>query len=309
VTGEGRFAGGVVNVKMVESERARTAEAAQQARMFLPGLVGSGPLWLRGCHEVDAVYGSGDWLALQGERGAGKLALLRAVCQRRNPAGAFHVLDAADASDQDWLAKARSELAHGDGGLVIGHVDRLSARRLHQLSAALQAARAASRQDSLWVAVTLSQERKSGDLAELLSFFPSTVELPPLRHHIEDLHELVRFFLARLNPDGRLGCSPEAMQLLVRYSWPGNTEQLRQVLRRVVQHRRTGLILPGDLPPECRTVSRRLLSPLEAMERDAIVQSLLDFAGNKVKAAKSLGMSRATIYRKIHEYGIVTTAR
>jgi transcriptional regulator of acetoin/glycerol metabolism len=42
------------------------------------------------------------------------------------------------------------------------------------------------------------------------------------------------------------------------------------------------------------------------MERDAIVQSLLDSGGNKVKAAASLGMSRATIYRKIHEYGIVT---
>jgi transcriptional regulator of acetoin/glycerol metabolism len=42
------------------------------------------------------------------------------------------------------------------------------------------------------------------------------------------------------------------------------------------------------------------------MERDAIVQSLLDSGGNKGKAAVSLGMSRATIYRKIHEYGIVT---
>ena len=50
----------------------------------------------------------------------------------------------------------------------------------------------------------------------------------------------------------------------------------------------------------------RLLSPLESMERDAIVQSLLDSGGNKVKAAEALGMSRATIYRKIHEYGIVT---
>jgi transcriptional regulator of acetoin/glycerol metabolism len=68
------------------------------------------------------------------------------------------------------------------------------------------------------------------------------------------------------------------------------------------------LIQPSDLPPECRTVSRRLLSPLESIERDAIVQSLLDTAGNKVKAANSLGMSRATIYRKIHEYGIVTPA-
>jgi sigma-54 dependent transcriptional regulator, acetoin dehydrogenase operon transcriptional activator AcoR len=309
VAGEGRFAGGVVTVKLVEMGTLRTARAAPSARMFLPGMVGSGPLWLRGCHEVDAVCDSGDWLALAGERGAGKLALLRAVYQRRNPAGRFQVLDAADASEQDWLARARRELADSTGSLVIQHVDRLSARRLHQLSAALQGARTAGRQQLLWVAVTLSQQRKGPDLAELLSFFPSTVELPPLRHHIEDLHDLVRFFLAKLSPDGRLGCSPEAMQLLVRYSWPGNTEQLWQVVRRVVQHRRTGLILPGDLPPECRTVSRRLLSPLEAMERDAIVQSLLDFDGNKVRAARSLGMSRATIYRKIHEYGIVTSAR
>jgi transcriptional regulator of acetoin/glycerol metabolism len=44
------------------------------------------------------------------------------------------------------------------------------------------------------------------------------------------------------------------------------------------------------------------------MERDAIVQSLSDARGNKVKAAHSLGMSRATIYRKIHEYGIVGSA-
>ena len=134
------------------------------------------------------------------------------------------------------------------------------------------------------------------------------MELPPLRHHIEDLHELVPFFLARLNLQGRLACSPEAMQLLLRSNWPGNTEQLWQVLRRVAQHRRSGSIRPNDLPPECWTVSRRLLSPLESMERDAIVQSLLDYEGNKVKAAESLGMSRATIYRKIHEYGIVTPA-
>jgi len=99
------------------------------------------------------------------------------------------------------------------------------------------------------------------------------------------------------------------MQLLLRTHWAGNAEQLWQVLRRVVQHRRTGVIQPDDLPPECRTVSRRLLSPLESMERDAIVQSLLDCEGNKARAAEALGMSRATIYRKIHEYGIVSPAR
>jgi transcriptional regulator of acetoin/glycerol metabolism len=47
---------------------------------------------------------------------------------------------------------------------------------------------------------------------------------------------------------------------------------------------------------------------MESIERDAIVQTLLDHHGNKAKGAGSLGMSRATIYRKIHEYGIITPA-
>jgi transcriptional regulator of acetoin/glycerol metabolism len=308
VNSDDRLAGGVVHVKMIESAGSRaTGELAPaKQQMFLPGLVGAGPLWLRACHQVDGVYASGEWLALEGEPGVGKLALLRAVHQRRDPAGRFHVLDAADAVDQEWQVTARSELLEGTGCLVIRHVDRLSARRLHALSAALQETMAAGRQDSLWIAVTLGKRPATGGLADVLRFFPSTVELPPLRHHIEDLNELVPFFIAKLNQYPRLVCSSEAMQLLLRSSWPGNTEQLWQVLRKVVQHRRTGVITPNDLPPECWTVSRRLLSPLESMERDAIVQSLLDYKGNKVKAAESLGMSRATIYRKIHEYGIVT---
>jgi sigma-54 dependent transcriptional regulator, acetoin dehydrogenase operon transcriptional activator AcoR len=306
--GDDRLAGGVVHVKLAEPGARPAALSGPQTRMILPGLVGSGPLWMRGCHQVEAVYDSGDWLALEGEPGVGKLAALRAVHQRRNPAGRFRVLDAAEASEQDWQATARRELLDGEGCLVIRHVDRLNRRRLHVLASALQETRAAGRQDVLWVAVTLGNGDTRTDLAELLRFFPSTVELPPLRHHIEDLHDLVPFLLAKLNQHPRLSCSPEAMQILMRSSWPGNTEQLWQVLKRVVQHRRIGTIRASDLPPECWTVSRRLLSPLESMERDAIVQSLHDAGGNKVKAAGSLGMSRATIYRKIHEYGIVPPA-
>jgi sigma-54 dependent transcriptional regulator, acetoin dehydrogenase operon transcriptional activator AcoR len=303
--GEDRLAGGVVHVKLVEPGARPGAQPGPQTRMVLPTLVGSGPLWLRGCHQVESVYDSGEWLALEGEPGVGKLAVVRAVHQRRNPAGRFHVLDAADAAKQNWPVTVRRELLDGSGCLVIRHVDRLGPKRLHALSAALQETRATGRQDSLWVAVTLTHDPARSDLAEVLRYFPSTVELPPLRHHIEDLHDLVPFLLARLNQHPRLTCSPEAMQILLRSNWPGNTEQLWQVLKRVVQHRRTGTIRAADLPPECWTVSRRLLSPLESMERDAIVQSLLDSGGNKGKAAVSLGMSRATIYRKIHEYGIV----
>lgn len=306
--GRRRLAGGVVHAKLLEpaSRPAANARACSPARRFGPGLVGSGPLWLRGCHQVDAAFASREWLSLEGEPGAGKLALLRAVHQRRTPADAFHVLGAAEADDHDWMVRVLGELLEGEGSLVLRHVDRLSALRLQALWIALEQALAAGRQQVLWVAVTLSQSPVSGDLAGLLKFFPGAVELPPLRHHIEDLHELVPFFLAKLNPHGPPVCSPEAMRLLLRSNWPGNTEQLWRVLRRVAQHRRTGTIQLGDLPPECWSVSPRLLSPLESMERDAIVQSLLDCQGCKVRAAESLGMSRATIYRKIREYGIVT---
>jgi hypothetical protein len=305
--GRRRIAGGVVHVKVIEPDsQVVGAGAGSRARRFGPALVGSGPLWLRGCRQVEAACAAGEWLSLEGEPGTGKLALLRAVHRRRNPAAAFHVLDAAEAGDHGWMARALGDLLEGQGSLVIRHVDRLSPVRLQALWIALEQALAAGRQQVLWVAVTLSEGPASGDLAGLLKFFPGAVELPPLRHHIEDLHELVPFFLARLNPHGPPTCSPEAMHLLLRSSWPGNTEQLWRVLRRVVRRRRTGTIHPGDLPPECWSVSRRLLSPLESIERDAIVQALLDHHGNKAKGARSLGMSRATIYRKIHEYGIIT---
>jgi transcriptional regulator of acetoin/glycerol metabolism len=306
ISGDGPFADGVVHVKLAAAALVAPEVPAPRAAMYLPGLVGSGVLWLRACREAETLYDASDWMTIEGESGVGKLALARAVHQRRNPAAPFHVLDAADA-DQDWLTKARGELLDGAGLLVIRHVDALNARQMHTLASALQEARTAKRHKELRVAVTLNRKQAGADLTRLLRFFQGTVELPPLRHHIEDLHELVPFFLARLSGQGRLTCSPEAMQLLLRHNWPGNAEQLWQVLKQVVQRRRAGLIMPKDLPPECWTVSRRLLSPLESIERDAIVQSLQDHDGNKVRAAEALGMSRATIYRKIHEYGIVTS--
>jgi sigma-54 dependent transcriptional regulator, acetoin dehydrogenase operon transcriptional activator AcoR len=303
ISSDSPFADGVVHVKLVAAAAAVPEVPAQRTVMYLPGLVGSGVLWLRACREAEALYDASDWMTLEGESGVGKLALARAVHQRRNPAASFHVVD-AEGAGQDWLTKTRSELLEGTGMLVIRHADALNAKQMHALSSALQEARTA--QQELRVAITLNRKQASADLTRLLRFFQGTVELPPLRHHIEDLHELVPFFLARLSQQGRLTCSPEAMQLLLRHNWPGNTEQLWQVLKQVVQRRRAGVIMPRDLPPECWTVSRRLLSPLESIERDAIVQSLQDHDGNKVRAAEALGMSRATIYRKIHEYGIVT---
>jgi len=312
------LADGVVHVKLVAPATTPSAEAIiARAAMALPGLVGSGAAWRRACRLAETSYERGEWLALEGEHGVGKLALVRAVHQRRSPAAPCHVLDAADAAhDHDWLTQVRTELLGGTGMLVLRHVHLLNSRQVRTLAGALQEVRDAARDavappgesapPILRVAVTLDRGAARADLSPLLRLFPGSVEVPPLRHHSEDLRDLVPFFLGRLSQQGRVTCSPAAMQLLLRHTWPGNAAQLWQVLKQVVQRRRVGQIMPEDLPPECWTVSRRVLSPLESIERDAIVQSLLDHGGNKIRAARALGMSRATIYRRIREYGIVT---
>ncbi|HJQ86076.1 MAG TPA: helix-turn-helix domain-containing protein [Propionibacteriaceae bacterium] len=307
-------AGGVIHAKVAQLSTPKRRDGGTVAKMLLPGLIGSGALWRRACDEVENAYRAGEWVALAGEPGVGKLAILRAVHQRRNPGERFTVLDAADATDPRWLASARRALVdkNGDehaGSVVIRHPDRLDGVHLRSLTAALQEPTNVDGKRAVWVAVTLDPGAQSRDLARLLRLFPSTVEVPPLRHHIEDVEQLAPFFLARLGYQGQLICSPEVLQMLMRSNWPGNIEQVFQTMRQVVRRRRTGMIRPQDLPPETRALSRRLLSPLESIERDAITQSLLDAHGNKAQAAKALGMSRATIYRKIHEFGILTPAQ
>jgi transcriptional regulator of acetoin/glycerol metabolism len=313
VADQGRDAGavgGVLSVKLIENDEGTTTAMATLP-MFLPGVVGSAPLWLRCCHDVDASYGRGEWLVLAGERGVGKGTLARCVQQRRNPTGRVHTLDAQDVTDPDWGDELRRELLDDPvDALVIRHVDRLPAAQRSELVTVLRQVRSRGGGAVPWLAVTLTSDADNNqDLAELLAFFPRTVQVPPLRRHVDDLNELVPLFLSKIRHGGQLTCSPAALHLLMRATWPGNTSQLYQVLKQAARHRRTGSIQPSDLPAEFRAVTRRPLNRLESMERDAIVHSLEDADGNKVRAAQFLGMSRATLYRKIHEYGIVTPDR
>jgi sigma-54 dependent transcriptional regulator, acetoin dehydrogenase operon transcriptional activator AcoR len=305
VAEESATPGLVVRVRSGRAASPQRTTRPAAARMPLPGLVGSAPAWLRACDELERAFRAGEWLAVEGEPGVGKLALLSAVQLRRQPVRRFSVHDAADATrTADWAAELKAAL-EGGGSVVVRHVDRLTTARLRILESLLGEASGAS---EAWVAVTLEgSSQRSATLQRVLALFPGTLEVPPLRLHLDDLEVLVPLLLARLG-QRRLVCSPEAMRLLMRLSWPGNVAQVHETLRKVVSHRRTGVIRPEDLPPEVHSLTRRLLTPLESLERDAIVTALADAAGNKVQAAKALGMSRATIYRKIYDYRIVTSA-
>ncbi len=159
----------------------------------------------------------------------------------------------------NWVTEARRARAEEDGTVVLRHLDRLSDVSLRVITAALQDA---LRRQLNWVVITREHAAPSAEMARLLRLFPTTVEVPPLGHHVEDVEQLVPFPLRRLGCGGQLTCSPEAMQQLLLSTWPGNVQQVLDVLRHVVRHRRTGVIVPGDLPPDTAARSRRRLSTL-----------------------------------------------
>ena len=175
---------------------------ALTVRMPLPGLVGTSPPWLHVCQELERVFRAGEWLALEGEPGVGKLALLRAVQLRRQPVGRFVVLDAAEATHAraDWLPTSATPCTSADT-LVVRHVDpsTVPALRGSRLRAAGRTARAAGA-SAVGGGHAGATARQAADLLQLLRLFPSTVEVPPLRLHLEDLPLLVPLFLVAARP-------------------------------------------------------------------------------------------------------------
>jgi Nif-specific regulatory protein len=133
----------------------------------------------------------------------------------------------------------------------------------------------------------------------------STVEVPPLREHPEDIPELTAHFLAHLNAEyrRRVTLSPTALERLKLYSWPGNVRQLRSVLEAAVAMAGAcGTILLGDLHLEAETRAPSDGPPclnLAELEAWAIRAALEQTGGNKTQAARILGIHRDTLISKL----------
>jgi two-component system response regulator PilR (NtrC family) len=153
-----------------------------------------------------------------------------------------------------------------------------------------------------------------------------SIHVPPLRARRSDIPLLAEHFLRKYceREDKQIqGITSEAMRLLLAYSWPGNVRELKHMIEQAVAMSTGSLITPEMLPPHARSATEAPAKPegpvaramavspekgrvkaLDERERELILEAIEQNQGNLEKAAKDLGISRVTLWRRMKKYGI-----
>ena len=138
-----------------------------------------------------------------------------------------------------------------------------------------------------------------------------SIKIPPLRERKSDIPALVHYFLERYGGgESRVaGISYEAMTRLMSYDWPGNVREVENCVQRALALGSGSVIQMKDLPSNLlhyvKDGTQDQETPtLKQLERRAILQALEATHGDRLRAAKQLGIGKTTIYRKIKEYGL-----
>jgi two-component system response regulator HydG len=145
-----------------------------------------------------------------------------------------------------------------------------------------------------------------------------TLKLPPLRDRMEDIRPLVETFLERIAKSSgqpKRDVSAEAYRILQSYSWPGNVRELQNFVERAVALSSADQLQPIDFPTEISSRVLRSFSsgneplrrvgrvlPIAEIEKHAIVNAVFEAKGDKLLAARMLGIGKTTLYRKLRQY-------
>ncbi|HEV7875034.1 MAG TPA: helix-turn-helix domain-containing protein [Nocardioides sp.] len=266
------------------------------------------PAWADAVAQAERALGAGRIVAAVGEPGAGRATMLAQAQRHVRPRD--RILSASTPASRDtesWLKLWSPELGKPNTAVVVADVEGLpvwAAERLRELVVWAQVAQqheAADGKSAPGVPFSITAERFEDIPAPLAGLVDTVVQVPPLRERRDDIVPLARHAARRVR--GReVELTPAAIHALTDCGWPGNVDQLNRVIRHAAT--RTDVIDVRHLPSEVLSGNTRRLTRIEAFEREEIVRVLTRPGITMKDAAEELGMSRATIYRKVAQYDL-----
>jgi transcriptional regulator of acetoin/glycerol metabolism len=310
-------AAGTTSALMLARSQGRSPRSAPRGEVFrVETEPGSGtvqdlsPAWTEALAHAEGALRTGRVVAAVGEPGAGRATLLAQAQRRAQPRD--RILSASTPAPSDveaWLSLWSPELGKPSTAVVVRGVDGLpawAAERLRSLVVQAQASWSGPPDPSRGMLFTLTAERFEDIPLPLAALVDTVVHVPPLRERPEDVLPLARHAARRVR--GRdIDFTAAAARALEGCGWPGNVEQLVRVVWHAAT--RTELVDVRHLPPDVLSGAPRRLSRIESVERDEITRALTRPGVTVKQAAEELGLSRATIYRKIAQYGISASRR
>ncbi|MCW2868333.1 MAG: Fis family transcriptional regulator [Marmoricola sp.] len=265
-----------------------------------------GHTWTTALRQVREALGRGRLVAVVGECGSGRTTLLSQAERLHRPRGRILAASPPEPQDVDtWLSLWLPEVGKQHTAVIARDVDLLPVRVAQQIADHL--GRTPTHPADPGVAagpevpLCLTATRFEDIPAPLAALVDTVVPLPPLRERPDDVAVLARH-LARRTRGRDLDLTSAAQHVLENHAWPGNVAELLDVVRDAA--RRTDTIDVRHLPPALLTGSTRKLSRIESFERDEVVRVLTQEGVTMAAAAEELGMSRATIYRKLAQLDI-----
>lgn len=204
-------------------------------------------------------------------------------------------LDAAEIlrlGERPWAAAMDEALGSHGQAVIVENAQLLSERMTALLVQRLRGARAEV------VVVSTPGDHLDSVHAPLTALCAERRELLPLRRRRHQIPRLAQRMLDEAAGPGRTRLTSETLRVLTAQHWAGNLSELRQAMRAVAEVRTAGDVVPADLPESWR-VRPSPDSPLRQAEREVIVAAIQAADGNKLKAARALGVSRSTLYNRI----------
>ncbi|WP_416566299.1 sigma-54-dependent Fis family transcriptional regulator [Nocardia testacea] len=243
--------------------------------------------------ELDIARQTGPIL-ITGARGTGRSTEARRLAHEdavefRNGA------DVAVEGEQVWAQRLVSRLAQPTGTLCVENIELLPGPVADLLTEAISTGHGPR-----LILTSSPLSELGGAHAALAAVCLRRVELPALRDRGPEIASFAERIVRELDPTAHIRLLPSVIEVLAAQPWPGNLHELKAVLAYVVGRRHEGDVTVGDLPASYRLASRvRRLSGRERAELDAIIEALRHHQGNKLKAARDLGISRTTLYSRL----------